>query len=307
MLEGKGETMTTAQLRALLAVLDAGTFSGAALDLGVAQSSVSRSVAELERDLGVTLLRRGRRGAVPTEVGSRIAVHARRMLGLTEGIRQEAAADRGHLSGTLRVAAYPSIVRSMVAELLALFARRHPGVRLELQEAEPAEIERRLHEGIADLGFALLPAPDELITFEVNRDPYVAVVPASWPANEVRKEDFERSPVIFYGDQVCQRHIEGYFGRLGVPVAPAFRLQENATILSMVARGHGISLMPTSAARGDEPVRRLPLPVPLDRVTGVALRPERLPFPVVKEFLKLLREQERIDPTAGREPVLTGG
>lgn len=283
--------MTTAQLQALLAVVDAGSFSAAALDLGLAQSSVSRAVAELERDLGVRLLRRGRRGASPTEVGLRVATHARRMLELAEGIRQEAAADTGRLTGRLRVAGYPSIVRFLVAEVLSVFGARHPGVELELHEVEPIEVERLVREGGVDLGFALLPTLDELIAFEVDRDRCVAVVPPDWSADAVAGDDFARAPFILYDDPVCERLIVEYFERLGVTVRPAYRLHENATILSVVARGLGISIMPASAVPAEEGVRCMALPAPLDRVTGVALRPERLAFPVVGRFLALLRER----------------
>ena len=68
------------QLRALVAVADEGTFTDAALALGVSQAAVSRTIAALEAELGVRLGRRTTRQAAPTTVGVRVIARARRIL-----------------------------------------------------------------------------------------------------------------------------------------------------------------------------------------------------------------------------------
>src|SRR5688572_30327959 len=67
-------------LRALVAVVDAQTFTDAAIDLGTSQAAVSRSVAALERVLGLRILERTTRNITPTAAGERIIEHARRVL-----------------------------------------------------------------------------------------------------------------------------------------------------------------------------------------------------------------------------------
>ncbi len=76
--------MALAQLRTLIAVVDTGSFSKAADLLKVTQSGVSHAVAGLERELGVALVGRARNGLSLTEVGQRVLVHAREMLGREE-------------------------------------------------------------------------------------------------------------------------------------------------------------------------------------------------------------------------------
>ena len=83
------------QLRALTAVVDEGTFTDAAIALRTSQASVSRAVADLERDLGVRLLLRTSRGARPTVLGRRVAEHARRVLAAACRDRGMAAAFQG--------------------------------------------------------------------------------------------------------------------------------------------------------------------------------------------------------------------
>jgi len=87
------------QLRALVAVADEGTFTDAAIALGTSQASVSRTVAALERELGVPVLHRTTRQVAPTAAGARVIRHARRVL-------QEVAALRGSVDqpdGDLRI------------------------------------------------------------------------------------------------------------------------------------------------------------------------------------------------------------
>lgn len=283
--------MTHAQLKAFLAVLDAGSLSAAALDLGVAQSSVSRALAELERDLGAQLVRRGRHGARPTAVGTRVARHARQVLELHGAIRQEAALAGGALHGRLRVAGYPSILQHVVGDVVVAYAERWPEVEIAIEEAVPVGVEDAVREARADVGFALLPTLSELIAFEVDRTPCVAVVPPDWPGDRVETEDLARTPFLVYGDPVCEQVILGYVRGLIGPMEPAYRLHENATIAAMVARGLGISIMSEALVRDYDAVRGVALPAPLDRVTGAVVRPESLGVPTVKAFLRLLRER----------------
>lgn len=85
------------QLRALLAVVDAGTFTGAADLLGVSQASVSRTVAALERALGTRVLQRTTREVSLTPVGAQVARHARRVVEEVAAIRRAAEQGRGDL------------------------------------------------------------------------------------------------------------------------------------------------------------------------------------------------------------------
>jgi DNA-binding transcriptional LysR family regulator len=291
--------MTHTQLRVFLAILDAGSLSGAALDLGIAQSSVSRAIAELERDLGTKLLHRGRQGARPTEVGQRIVTHARSVLDLHATIRQETSLARGPLRGHLHISAYPSIVRQLVAEVIVAFGERYPEVEIDLTEAAPTDVEDAVRDGLVDVGFSLLPTLDELIAFEVDSDPCLAVVPTDWHSDQIEQHDLANTPFLVYGDAVCERVILGYMRDIVGPMEPAHRLRENATIVDMIAKGLGISIMTASAFSDHDGVRGLPLLPPLNRVTGAMLRPQSLSTPTVHAFLALLRERGLITSRIG--------
>lgn len=85
------------QLRCLVAIVDEGTFTDAAISLGVSQAAVSRTLAALERELGVRLLRRTSREVVPTVTGLRVLAHARRVLAEADALVLEATSGHAHL------------------------------------------------------------------------------------------------------------------------------------------------------------------------------------------------------------------
>ena len=157
--------VTTAQLSALVTVIDSGSFTEAALELGLAQSSVSGLIGNLERLLNGRLLDRGRHGAVPTPLGERVAVHARLVLRTLEDLQLEASRDQ-RPEGTLRLIACRTAARFLVMPTLARLRERHPQVQIELRDTagEHDEIEQVVLDGEAHLGFGRLPMAPNLHT-----------------------------------------------------------------------------------------------------------------------------------------------
>ncbi|MFC9926269.1 LysR family transcriptional regulator [Streptomyces sp. NPDC127190] len=133
------------QLRCLVAIVDEGTFTDAAIALGVSQAAVSRALASLERALGVRLLRRTSREVTPTAAGLRVVAQARRVLADVSGLVREATS--GH--SRLRVGyAWSALGRHTVA-----FQRRwsagHPATDLHLVRVNSPSA--GLAEGTCDL------------------------------------------------------------------------------------------------------------------------------------------------------------
>lgn len=126
-------------LRAFVAVVEAGGFSRAATRLGLAKSIVSRRVARLEASLGgARLLARTTRGVSPTEAGA--AFHARcvRVLAELDEAREEVAGREGGLSGGLRIAAPLSFGIAHLAPALARFAAEHSRIALDVAYSDRA-------------------------------------------------------------------------------------------------------------------------------------------------------------------------
>jgi DNA-binding transcriptional LysR family regulator len=133
------------QLRCLAAIVDTGSFTDAAIDLGISQAAVSRTMASLEAVLGVRLLRRTTREVTLTAAGNRVLPHARRALAEAQDVVREAAA--GHTR--LRIGYAWSAMGRHTTPFQRRWAAAHPDVELHLVRTNSATA--GLAEGACDI------------------------------------------------------------------------------------------------------------------------------------------------------------
>jgi DNA-binding transcriptional LysR family regulator len=147
-------------LIAFSAVMDAGSFSGAATRLGQTPSGVSRTIARLEKHLGLTLLHRTTRRLQLTDEGAWFLERARALLADLTNTEAEAAARRSQPSGLVRVNAATPALDHLLAPLVPAFLDAYPLVRLELTSGETVIdlIEER-----ADLAIRIGNLPDSTL------------------------------------------------------------------------------------------------------------------------------------------------
>ncbi|GAB2721446.1 LysR family transcriptional regulator [Streptomyces bullii] len=125
--------MTLDDLRVFVAVCRAGSLSAVARALACTQSAVSQHVRRLERETGVSLLKRQSRGVVPTPAGRLLeAAAAEGIAGLDLALRRLRELADG-ASGSVRVATGATTVRHFMAEAVVAFRQRHPNVSLEFR------------------------------------------------------------------------------------------------------------------------------------------------------------------------------
>jgi DNA-binding transcriptional LysR family regulator len=113
-------------------VVEANSFSGAARILKMPTSTVSRRIAELEDQLGVRLIERSTRRLRLTDAGSEVLEHARRMVELSDAVDNAASNLLSNVSGTLRLAAPPSISDTLLAPIVGAFQEAYPEVRVHI-------------------------------------------------------------------------------------------------------------------------------------------------------------------------------
>ena len=172
------------RLRAFHAVAQTGSFSGAGLELGYAQSVVSHHIAALEREFGLTLVDRSSRPVRLTHAGTRLLQHAEAVLGHVTAAEDELRAIAGLQRGTLRVGAFLSASNSFVPGALSRFAREHPSVDVSFEQLEEPAAFRRLRSGDLDLavvwripGFTEPPDADRFDELHLGDDRYLVVLP----------------------------------------------------------------------------------------------------------------------------------
>jgi DNA-binding transcriptional LysR family regulator len=144
------------QLTLFVRTVESGSFSKAAREFGLSQPSVSRTIAALERRLGVKLLIRTTRQVSATDAGEALLARARdALLAIDEA--ESAARGADHLSGVLRVALPPEYGVRRIVPLLPAFFARHPLLKIDLMMSD--RFENLIAEG-ADLALRLGDLPD---------------------------------------------------------------------------------------------------------------------------------------------------
>ncbi|MFF8654428.1 LysR family transcriptional regulator [Streptomyces huasconensis] len=166
------------QLRAFLAVVDTGGFSAAADELGMSQSAVSHAVASLERELAGPLLIRSN-PARATVLGERVLPYARTALSAVRSLEAVAADATGALTGTVRLAATPTVCRGLVPRLLRHWRAGQPRVTVRVFEGDSAEVAEWLENGTADAGILIDPPPGPGV--QLALDGYRALLPRDHP------------------------------------------------------------------------------------------------------------------------------
>ena len=291
------EGIKLSQLRALVAVAEYGNFSEAALSLTLSQSAISHAIATLEEELGITLFSRGRHGATLTPAGERILKLAQEMLQLLESMGKEANIVRGLEGGEVRLACFRSVATHVLPAVIAQFHQRYPAIALTINEfSGGAQVEQELREGRVGIGITLLPLSDEFESWELLRDQYIMIFPPRYKVPDAPTwEQISRYPLILPPeDDTCRSQIQQHLSSLEQSLKPAYEVREDSTIVSMVRQGLGISMLPRLAA---EPlptgVQTRPLPVPLERIIGVATLANAIQPPAVYAFLDTLRGMRR--------------
>lgn len=129
--------MHTTTLRYFLAVARLGSITGAAQQLHVAASAISRQIANLEAELNCVLFERRPRGMALSPAGELLADHARRVLLNSEQIAAEIRELHGPTRGLLRIASSEGFALDVLPRAIASFRTQYPGIRFELHTMPP--------------------------------------------------------------------------------------------------------------------------------------------------------------------------
>lgn len=143
--------MLDSRLTYLVAVARCGSFTGAAQAAGVTQSAVTRSIADLEKEIGYSIFHRTPRGVVPTEKGGDFVTRAARLLEDARELLKGGAGVSDPYSGVLRIGVCPASLEWWLVEPLVRLLRKHAGVRYEISSSSFETILQHLRSGSLDV------------------------------------------------------------------------------------------------------------------------------------------------------------
>ncbi len=241
-------------LQALGAVRMHGSVVGAAEALGFTPSAVSQQLKKLERQTGTPVLERYGRGVVLTEHGRRLAERGAALLASMEALESDVLAASAQVQGRVRLAAFSTAVRGLVAPLLQRVAADGVPLEVSVHEQDPREAVGLVATGQVDLalvhtwGDTVLPLPEHVESHLVGVDVADILVPmghhlagrAQVTPLDLRHEVFASGPV----GSVCHQWLTRMFGQVGGPPAVAFWVAEFSSHIALVDRGVAVSLTP---------------------------------------------------------------
>jgi LysR family transcriptional regulator, regulator of abg operon len=161
--------MRLTQIRDFLAVVDAGSMRAAARGLGLSQPALTKSMRQLEEELGGVLVTRSVRGAQLTDIGRAFLARARSVTADLQRAREEVAQLRGARSGSLTVGAAPGPALGLLPNALTRLRRRWREATICVTDVSPSEVMPGLREGRFDLALSVrigplaAPAPEFLV------------------------------------------------------------------------------------------------------------------------------------------------
>jgi DNA-binding transcriptional LysR family regulator len=244
-------------LRYFVAVAEERHFGRAAERLHIAQPPLSQQIRRFEAELGEPLLYRTTRSVELAPAGEVLLERAREILAAVDSAVEDARrAARGEF-GRLAIGFTGSSTYAMLPSLAAAMREALPGVVLDLRGEllTPAQVSRLL-DGTLDLALLRPPVRErELSTEVLHSEPLVAVLPESHPladADAVPLELFEGEPFVTYPSHfrsVLHDAVEDACAAHGFKPLAAHEVGETATLVSFVAAGLGVSLVPASVCK----------------------------------------------------------
>jgi DNA-binding transcriptional LysR family regulator len=245
------------RLRALQAVVETGSVTAAAEQIGYTASAVSQHVNALERETGTVLLERAGRGVRPTPAGRLLAEHARHLLDKAAEAEGALAALRAGEMGMLRVLSFASAGATLVPPALATVRKEMPQLEVEFQVAERDDSIPMVRKGEADLAVVVAPPggsrrDDGLLYQELLDDPYRVVLPRLHPLarrrllhlRELADEPWVQTMCAL---GCCQDAENRAFQEAGFVPRRALETDEYWHAQAFVAAELGVALIPTLA------------------------------------------------------------
>lgn len=276
---------------AFVRTVEKGSFTRAAQELNYAQSSVSKMVADLESECGMTLLERGKSGVRLTSAGEQLMPFFRKLLNDQRELEEQLCRMNGIETGLVRIGTFSSVAINWLPDIFARLREDYPGIEYEMLLGDYAEVERWIGEGRVDCGFLRLPTLPGFDAVPLTQDEYKLVMPVGHPLAEketVAIEELEGLPFLLL-EHGGRTEVTEILERSNVHPDIRFTTWEDFAIMAMAEKGLGVGILP------DMILRRIPYKIevrslkePYYRSIGIAMKSRAHTTPAVGRFVEYL-------------------
>ena len=265
--------MESARCKAFIESVERGSFRAAAEALGYTPSAVSQLVAALEKDLGLNLLYRSKKGVRVTPEGSKLAPIVRSYLAREKEMYELASELQGISVGNLTIAAYPSVATTWLPEIVRNFQRDYPNIHIDIMEGVRQEIFHHLDQHEADMALMSYAEPMDYEWIPLTEEAMIAVLPEDHPmasAGAYLIELLEKENFIMtsWGQDF---EILNIFRKYNITPHVKYTTYDTPASLAMVRMGLGVTICNELAAQyWNAHLIKLPLSPPENITFGIA-------------------------------------
>lgn len=239
----------------------------------ISPSTLSRSIQQLEGELGTTLFERDNRHVTLTAQGVSFQRYARETLEQWETLKRTLANTTALLTGEISIYCSVTASYSFLYELLSDFRARHPGIELKLHTGDPAESMARVLAGSDDMAITPRPrVPPAALAFKsLTRSPLLFIAPiepVDWlPAapQSANAQQWQTVPMILSEAGLSREYANTWFKALGIAPHIYAQVAGHEAIVSMVGLGFGVGVVP-KIVLDNSPLK--------DRVQVLSVKPE---------------------------------
>ncbi|EKQ59407.1 transcription regulator protein [Xanthomonas citri pv. malvacearum str. GSPB2388] len=302
--------MELRHLRCFVAVAEELHFARAAEKLHIEQPPLSRTIKELEEDLGEQLFIRSSRSTRLTRAGKLFLEHVPRVFTALQQARDSVKAASNGFHGQLRIAVSDGITSSRLPSLLAMCRQEEPEVDIRLFQVPLSQQLKGLQDDLYDVGFAQSDEVGDGITAEaVWSDPLMVAVPARHHLLKHKRiplDELLQFPLVLCDPQACEGHarqVERMLRRSDREPLIAERVASFELMMVVVSAGFALGLagLPHIVASRDCGVVARPLAGRSPMLTTYLLRREGEESEVLTRFVERV---QAIDLPEGARPVL---
>ncbi len=247
--------MEIRQLKAFIAIAEAGTFTAAAERVHVTQAAISMQIRLLETEVGNRVFVRTPRRVILTEAGEKLLVRAQTILREHRAALDELAELSGAERGRVRVGSASAMVSAdPLPQILKELSRAHPHAEMSVSSGTSQTLVEQILRGELEVAFVSLPVEAHGIETErLSRDELVAIANPRHHLSAKRTIDaltLAAEPLIL-GERGgnTRRLIDDFFARAGVRPRVTMELNRLAAIKRMVEEGMGVGIVPSESAR----------------------------------------------------------
>ncbi len=227
-------------------------FSRASAACHISPSTLSRSIKQLEDEVGVPLFIRDNRSVILTNEGLRFQQFAKEVLSQWDSIKSSLQSEHQSLQGELSIYCSVTASYSFLYDILSQFRQDYPRIEIKLHTGDPATAIEHVQAGTEDIAIGARPdsLPQEIAFNSITLSPLVFIAPTAQPdwindLNGMASPSAWRStPMILSESGLARKRSDRWFKQLGIKPLIYAQVAGNEAIVSMVSLGFGVGIVP---------------------------------------------------------------